>query len=102
MKNVTCAINMTVRIIPIIIIVAILTTSQCGANLNFFSSIAKFYNSNVKSLRNFFNSNEGHSNDDVWLYDNRINHNNEIHEADNRYWIQNNYRKGNGFYGVRF
>lgn len=93
---------MTVRIIIIIMLI-----SSCCADLNFLSFITKFYDSNVKSLRNFFNLNEDDSDPSVFMYDNDVN----VHEIDNSYWkneIDNNYwmeylRKDDDddLYGVR-
>lgn len=84
---------MTVRLIIIIMI-----STCCSADLNFLSFITKFYDSNVKSFRNFFNLNKGHSAASVFMYDNEINDN--VHEIDNTYWM--NYLRKEDVYGVRF
>lgn len=83
---------MTVRLIIIIMI------SSCSADLNFLSFITKFYDSNVKSFRNFFNLNKGHSAASVFMYDNEIDDN--VHDIDNSYWM--NYLRKDDLYGVRF
>lgn len=82
---------MTVRVIIIIIMI-----SSCSADLNFLSILTKLYDSNVKSLRNFFNLNEDHPEKSVFMYDNEINDN--VRESDNTYW---NYQRKDDLYGVR-
>ncbi len=85
---------MTVRTI-----IAIIMISSCSADLNFLSFITTLYDSNVKSLRNFFNLNkEHHSDASVFMYDNEINGN--VHESDNSYWF-NNYRRYDDLNKVR-
>lgn len=97
-ENVISAINMTVRIIILAIIaIATMMISTCSADPHFLSLITKFYDANVKSLRNFFNSNEYQSDASVWLNDNDINDNDN--EIDNSYWF--NYPRKNDMYEVR-
>lgn len=84
---------MTVRLFIIIMMI-----SACSADLKFLSFIAKFYDSNVKSLRDFFNLNKDRSEASVFMYDNAIN--NDVHEIDNNYWL--NYLRKDDLYAVRF
>lgn len=72
-----------------------LLMSSCCADLNVLSFITKFYDSNVQSLRNFFNFNEEVSDASAFTSDNEINGN----EIDNRYWM--NYLRKDDLYGVR-
>ncbi|KAG4080141.1 hypothetical protein HA402_008212 [Bradysia odoriphaga] len=62
---------MTVRIV--IIAIKLMAISSCSADFNIFSIITKAYESNVKSLRNFFHLSQDHSH--AFIYDNDISDN---------------------------